>query len=77
MCSYLQKTVKIQPNYALAFFSLGNLYVDLKDYESAVSNYQKAAELTFTGRKISSEEALELGLVIKKVEKETGGSLRR
>jgi len=35
-----------------------------------IVGYQKAAELTFTGRKIFSEEALELGLVIKIVEKD-------
>ena len=30
--------------------------------------YQKAAELTLTGRKVSASEALELGLVLKKVD---------
>ena len=39
-------------------------------YLQKIIGYQKAAELTFTGRKISSEEALELGLVIKIVEKD-------
>ena len=35
-----------------------------------IVGYQKAAELTFTGRKIFSKEALELGIVIKEVEKD-------
>ena len=30
--------------------------------------YQKAAELTLTGRKVSAEEALKLGLILKRVE---------
>ncbi|GIS24111.1 MAG: hypothetical protein CM15mP124_5910 [Alphaproteobacteria bacterium] len=30
--------------------------------------YQKAAELTLTGRKVSASEALELGLILKKVD---------
>ena len=30
-----------------------------------VSGYQKAAELTLTGRKVSASEALELGLILK------------
>ena len=30
--------------------------------------YQKAAELTLTGRKVTAEEALNLGLILKKVE---------
>jgi len=39
------KTVEVQSNYAIAFFSLGNLHVDLKEFESAVSCYQKAIKL--------------------------------
>ena len=30
---YLEKTVKIQPNYAFAHFSLGNLQKELKEFK--------------------------------------------
>ena len=35
-----------------------------------IIGYQKAAELTFTGRKVFYEEAIELGLIFKAVEQE-------
>ena len=35
-----------------------------------IVGYQKACELTFTGRRIFAQEALDLGLVIKAVDKE-------
>ena len=35
----------MQSNYALAFFSLANVHFDLKEFEDAVSCYQKAIKL--------------------------------
>ena len=43
--SYLKKTTDIQKNYGFAFFSLGNVHVDLKEYNEAISCYQKAIEI--------------------------------
>ena len=43
--SYFQKTIEIKNNHALAFFSLANVHVDLKDFINAVSCYQKAIEI--------------------------------
>ena len=36
--SYLQKTTELQSNYALAFFSLANVHVDLKEFENISYN---------------------------------------
>ena len=43
--NYLKKTVTIQNNYALAFFSLANVHFDLKEHDHAVACYQKAIEI--------------------------------
>ncbi len=57
--------------FAENFINLGIIPGDGGAYFlQKIVGYQKAAELTFTGRKISSEEAIELGLVIKIVEKD-------
>ena len=32
----LEKTIKVQPNYALAHFTLGNLLSELKHYEKNI-----------------------------------------
>ena len=41
----LKKTTEIQKNYGIAFFSLGNVHTDLKEYNEAMSCYQKAIEI--------------------------------
>ena len=33
--NFLEKTVKAQPNFAIAFFKLGNLYVEIKEFDKA------------------------------------------
>ena len=42
---FLKKTIDLQKNYGLAFFSLGNVHADLKEYNEAMSHYQKAIEI--------------------------------
>ena len=46
---FLKKTVDMQSNYALAFFSLANVHSDLKEYNDAVSCYQKSIEINPKG----------------------------
>ena len=40
-----QKTIKIKPNFAEAYNSLGMLFSDLKKSEEAMLNYKKAIRL--------------------------------
>ncbi len=42
---YLKKTVEIQSNFALAFFSLANVHVELKEYKEALSCYHKSIDI--------------------------------
>ena len=37
----------LQPNFALPFFVLGNVHTDCKEYENAISNYQKAIAINY------------------------------
>ena len=41
----MKKTTELQKNYGIAFFSLGNVHADLKEYYEAISCYQKAIEI--------------------------------
>ena len=37
--------MELQKNYGIAFFSLGNVHTDLKEYNDAMSCYQRAIEI--------------------------------
>ena len=41
----LKKAVEIKPDYPQAWLSLGNAYLDLKNYEQASSSYEQALKL--------------------------------
>ena len=56
--------------FAENFINLGIIPGDGGAFLQKIVGYQKACELTFTGRRIFAQEALDLGLVIKAVDKE-------
>lgn len=39
---YYQQAIKLKPNYDHAYFSLGKIYFDKKDYHPAADNLQQA-----------------------------------
>ena len=41
----MQSAVKLDPNFLDAYLSLGGLYGELKDYQNAVTYYEKARDI--------------------------------
>ena len=54
--------IDIQKNYAIAHFSLGNVYVDLREYDNAISAYQKSIELNLNHLSIGMSSDYEIAL---------------
>ena len=43
--STFNKIAKIQPNVYEVFFNLGNIFYELKDFDSAILNLEKAIDI--------------------------------
>jgi len=46
--NYLNKSIKINPNVSLAYYSRGAAYFDKKEYDNAISDFTKAYEISPT-----------------------------